>query len=69
MLHALFNKTFTIGSLHPSMKSSPESPLLSHSEHERPDSPPPPKPISGPIPQKEHMFPETGGMSCVTVLV
>ena len=31
-------------------------------EQQRSDSPPPPKPFSGPTPQKEHTFPETGGM-------
>ena len=77
MLSALFNRTFSIGSLHPSMRPTPSlmggaanqvsvndqaSPPVDHTDPERPDTPPPPKPISGPIQQKEHTFPETGGI-------
>ena len=39
------------------------SPPVPHSLPQRSDSPPPPKPISGPVPQKQHNFPETGGRS------
>lgn len=31
-------------------------------EPARSDSPPPPKPVSGPSTEKQHTFPETGGM-------
>lgn len=33
-----------------------------HLEPQRPDSPPPPKPFSGPTAEKQHTFPESGGM-------
>lgn len=38
-----------------------ESPPIPH-EPARPDSPPPPKPVSGPATDKQHTFPETGGI-------
>ena len=85
MLTALFTRTFSIGSLHPSMIPSKPLPLsvgdstntassgiqgVGHADestpivHEaaRPDSPPPPKPVSGPATEKQHTFPETGGI-------
>lgn len=31
-------------------------------EAARPDSPPPPKPVSGPATEKQHTFSETGGI-------
>ena len=38
-----------------------ESPPIPH-EPARPDSPPPPQPVSGPATEKQHTFPETGGI-------
>jgi hypothetical protein len=40
--------------------SGHESHPIPH-EPVRPDSPPPPKPVSGPATEKQHAFPETGG--------
>lgn len=38
-----------------------ESPPIPH-EHDRSDSPPPPKPVAGPATEKQRTFPETGGI-------
>lgn len=90
MLTALFSRTFSIGSLHPSLTSSSKplpsslgassdppstgvqggshgSPSIPH-EPARPDSPPPPKPVTGPATEKQHTFPETGGMLWCIIL-
>ena len=49
------------GNTNPSSMAGRDSPPIPH-EPPRADSPPPPKPISGPAPEKQHTFPETGGM-------
>ena len=42
-------------------RSGHDSPPIPH-EPAVPDSPPPPKPVSGPATEKQHTFPDTGGI-------